>query len=122
MAARSATTLARWSGDVSTSTTRYQGSVCRHNPRPGYAYLPTQFDRPADRPHQPWQGRSVKIDVQVCRSPRRHSHGNDRVKAGKLDRSEEHTSELQSLMRTSYAVFCLHKKTPHSHSLYPFLL
>src|SRR3546814_7078179 len=27
------------------------------------------------------------------------------------DRSEEHTSELQSLMRTSYAVFCLNKKT-----------
>src|SRR3546814_8740117 len=26
------------------------------------------------------------------------------------DRSEEHTSELQSLMRTSYAVFCLKKK------------
>src|SRR3546814_8409433 len=26
-------------------------------------------------------------------------------------RSEEHTSELQSLMRTSYAVFCLNKKT-----------
>src|SRR3546814_1118517 len=25
------------------------------------------------------------------------------------DRSEEHTSELQSLMRISYAVFCLHK-------------
>src|SRR3546814_9517095 len=28
-----------------------------------------------------------------------------------LPRSEEHTSELQSLMRTSYAVFCLKKKT-----------
>src|SRR3546814_7282042 len=27
-------------------------------------------------------------------------------------RSEEHTSELQSLMRTSYAVFCLKKKQP----------
>src|SRR3546814_3801340 len=27
-------------------------------------------------------------------------------------RSEEHTSELQSLLRTSYAVFCLQKKTP----------
>src|SRR3546814_10085702 len=27
-------------------------------------------------------------------------------------RSEEHTSELQSLMRTSYAVFCLKKKKP----------
>src|SRR3546814_9180941 len=31
-----------------------------------------------------------------------------------LDRSEEHTSELQSLMRTSYAVFCLKKKTNKS--------
>src|SRR3546814_17057763 len=28
-----------------------------------------------------------------------------------IDRSEEHTSELQSLMRISYAVFCLKKKT-----------
>src|SRR3546814_1995496 len=30
--------------------------------------------------------------------------------AALLDRSEEHTSELQSLMRISYAVFCLKKK------------
>src|SRR3546814_3143940 len=30
---------------------------------------------------------------------------------GHLARSEEHTSELQSLMRISYAVFCLKKKT-----------
>src|SRR3546814_4332001 len=29
-----------------------------------------------------------------------------------LERSEEHTSELQSLMRISYAVFCLKKKKP----------
>src|SRR3546814_3177226 len=29
-----------------------------------------------------------------------------------FDRSEEHTSELQSLMRISYAVFCLKKKKP----------
>src|SRR3546814_4023532 len=29
------------------------------------------------------------------------------------DRSEEHTSELQSLMRISYAVLCLKKKTSH---------
>src|SRR3546814_6567310 len=33
----------------------------------------------------------------------------DRV--GKILRSEEHTSELQSLMRISYAVFCLKKNT-----------
>src|SRR3546814_7753703 len=33
-------------------------------------------------------------------------------------RSEEHTSELQPLMRISYAVFCLKKKTntPHQHN------
>src|SRR3546814_5049918 len=35
----------------------------------------------------------------------RHEQGRDR-----LLRSEEHTSELQSLMRNSYAVFCLKKK------------
>src|SRR3546814_6073577 len=34
------------------------------------------------------------------------------------DRSEEHTSELQSLMRSSYAVLCLNKKkTAHNHRL-----
>src|SRR3546814_6243445 len=33
------------------------------------------------------------------------------VKQGARGRSEEHTSELQSLMRISYAVFCLKKKT-----------
>src|SRR3546814_15338754 len=32
-----------------------------------------------------------------------------------LLRSEEHTSELQSLMRISYAVFCLKKKKKHTH-------
>src|SRR3546814_5525562 len=31
-----------------------------------------------------------------------------------IERSEEHTSELQSLMRISYAVFCLKKKTKNS--------
>src|SRR3546814_8592675 len=39
-----------------------------------------------------------------------------------LTRSEEHTSELQSLMRHSYAVFCLTNTqsdaTPHIHRLY----
>src|SRR3546814_7286236 len=33
-----------------------------------------------------------------------------------LRRSEEHTSELQSLMRISYAVFCLHKQTSTTHT------
>src|SRR3546814_3326785 len=33
--------------------------------------------------------------------------------SGSARRSEEHTSELQSLMRLSYAVFCLKQKTKH---------
>src|SRR3546814_3587676 len=36
------------------------------------------------------------------------------VSTGIPGRSEEHTSELQSLMRISYAVFCLNKKQTHS--------
>src|SRR3546814_8480056 len=35
---------------------------------------------------------------------------------GRLSRSEEHTSELQSLMRISYAVFCLKKKKLNKES------
>src|SRR3546814_10872384 len=35
------------------------------------------------------------------------------------ERSEEHTSELQSLMRISYAVFCLKKKTTRSKTNSP---
>src|SRR3546814_2417688 len=33
-----------------------------------------------------------------------------------IERSEEHTSELQSLMRNSYAVFCLKKKKRHQET------
>src|SRR3546814_8652159 len=35
---------------------------------------------------------------------------------GEMERSEEHTSELQSLMRISYAVFCLKKKKKKKHA------
>src|SRR3546814_6760136 len=38
------------------------------------------------------------------------AYAKERLQGGGSDRSEEHTSELQSLMRISYAVFCLKKK------------
>src|SRR3546814_3962399 len=41
--------------------------------------------------------------------------GGSPVDTQAASRSEEHTSELQSLMRISYAVFCLKKKTNTSH-------
>src|SRR3546814_9525280 len=43
--------------------------------------------------------------------PRPHGAGLCHPGAGECGRSEEHTSELQSLMRNSYAVFCLKKNT-----------
>src|SRR3546814_7558802 len=48
--------------------------------------------------------------------------GRDGIHGATMARSEEHTSELQSLMRISYAVFCLKQKTKPtntqpSHSL-----
>src|SRR3546814_10585744 len=49
-------------------------------------------------------------------------HGMNPITPGRAspatDRSEEHTSELQSLMRISYAVFCLKKKTRKHHIIH----
>src|SRR3546814_10466972 len=44
-----------------------------------------------------------------------HRNACNAIEAG-FRRSEEHTSELQSLMRISYAVFCLKKKTNHEEN------
>src|SRR3546814_8754374 len=52
------------------------------------------------------QRRAQRVDVSA-----RHLQQFLRERAG---RSEEHTSELQSLMRISYAVFCLKQKTTHT--------
>src|SRR3546814_1489328 len=51
--------------------------------------------------------------VIIKRQPRELAAkiGEDRAVVGARLRSEEHTSELQSLMRISYAVFCLKHKT-----------
>src|SRR3546814_5098634 len=38
--------------------------------------------------------------------------GRGRRRGARRERSEEHTSELQSLMRIPYAVFCFNKKNP----------
>src|SRR3546814_4973449 len=53
--------------------------------------------------------RLCRQTLQSARACRAHPHRAAPDAAGR--RSEEHTSELQSLMRISYAVFCLKKKT-----------
>src|SRR3546814_1393142 len=59
--------------------------------------------------------RTRRALLQPCPAERIEIRGQqiDRVRQAERDdqrRSEEHTSELQSLMRISYAVFCLKKK------------
>src|SRR3546814_7192931 len=48
-----------------------------------------------------------------------HHRQGPRRRPCRLGRSEEHTSELQSLMRISYAVFCLKKKNQITSHHYP---
>src|SRR3546814_9011656 len=60
--------------------------------------------RAGDRPIDPRRARIAR-----CSGFGRGHRGKRRSHGGA--RSEEHTSELQSLMRISYAVFCLKKKT-----------
>src|SRR3546814_7425147 len=69
------------------------------------------------RPRPPGGGRGRGRHLHLARVRARLRELVDprvRVRAGGAPpRSEEHTSELQSLMRISYAVFCLKKKNKH---------
>src|SRR3546814_3749746 len=67
-----------------------------------------------------WSARKGRYDA--CQKMPYYSHSDARPQQRLRrslefppDRSEEHTSELQSLMRISYAVFCLKKKLNHQH-------
>src|SRR3546814_3609899 len=67
-----------------------------------------------------WRGLSVRLEPRGCRDRRQADAGKGCARSSLRiahalrpclsARSEEHTSELQSLMRISYAVFCLKKK------------
>src|SRR3546814_8643925 len=88
---------------------------------------PASFDgggRECNRPlffrhwHGAWRTRRPGLRPTARRATRtacntRHSHNEHDPNKPQASphRSEEHTSELQSLMRISYAVFCLKKKT-----------
>src|SRR3546814_6628605 len=66
-------------------------------------------------------GHSISIMSSTVRVPLRVSASSSWALRGPSDtsrvpRSEEHTSELQSLMRSSYAVFCLKKKQHTTNS------
>src|SRR3546814_5703331 len=73
-------------------------AVCSHGEWPGSPGTTGKF-RPALPP-----GRSLRASRSVPNATHRAAF------SGLRRRSEEHTSELQSLMSISYAVFCLKKK------------
>src|SRR3546814_3624646 len=82
----------------------YRQALHRPKPRGGVAAVGTG-------------GRGVAVCRRYSGAPRANRK---RVAAGRGDRlcrSEEHTSELQSLMRISYSVFCLNKKKQASSSI-----
>src|SRR3546814_8766077 len=87
-------------------------TIFRSSQRPGesHAYLHDRFTRS----HR-GQGRPPGAQHDGRRSrggcSRSRSRSRFRSRSRSRGRSEEHTSELQSLMRISYAVFCLKKKT-----------
>src|SRR3546814_962668 len=77
-----------------------------------------QADAGGHSPQRP-AGRAGPISTrEACDRtfPRLRATRSD-VEAEVQHRSEEHTSELQSLMRISYAVFCLKKKTSYSQTV-----
>src|SRR3546814_9153881 len=67
--------------------------------------------RPAGEKGRAKPAPPASAGLAALRLGRQHDRDDLRIDAfAALDRSEEHTSELQSLMRISYAVFCLKKK------------
>src|SRR3546814_8822694 len=84
--------------------------------RPGLDFRSCRPYRPAARSLDPVQ---VSRDEIAPRLTQRRSAAASPSRVsrcrGSCSRSEEHTSELQSLMRISYAVFCLTKKNNTSH-------
>src|SRR3546814_1996582 len=62
--------------------------------------------------------KAAKGSAHDIRQNARAVQHDDRGARRGRSRSEEHTSELQSLMRISYAVFCLKKTQEHTHQIH----
>src|SRR3546814_4276620 len=93
--------ISDWSSDVCSSDLRHRLDVARDGTA-AYRRRRGERDRYVVPGHQAGRG---PHDLRAGRRGRLADPGPD------PPRSEEHTSELQSLMRISYAVFCLNKKT-----------
>src|SRR3546814_7104354 len=109
--------MSDWSSDVCSSDLRQAGLAapaghCARQRGVGHEGRPAAAARRAADGHR--RGHGVWLDVLRRRTGLLPARVRQRHWRGGVERSEEHTSELQSLMRISYAVFCLKKKNkPH---------
>src|SRR3546814_1163232 len=116
--------ISDWSSDVCSSDLPGRGTdggVARRNRRDRLSDRLGQ-PRPLHRAPPGGQPRDAAVDPgRLCAAADHlgdRSHFPRPSAAGADPRSEEHTSELQSLMRISYAVFCLKKKKQHKPQLH----
>src|SRR3546814_3055282 len=103
--------ISDWSSDVCSSdlAAAHRGRVAPPSAAQGRrARAHDSGDRP--KALRVGLGNRERAISQAAPAPRLILKGADRACENGVGRSEEHTSELQSLMRTSYDVFCLHKK------------
>src|SRR3546814_4420783 len=112
--------ISDWSSDVCSSDLRDrpgQGALCggaaRRGTRRRGAHEPIRA-APALQGGHDHVAAAVPEAVAPAGSAPADAERRDGSRRGR-PRSEEHTSELQSLMRISYAVFCLKKKTTTTH-------
>src|SRR3546814_12127620 len=91
----------------------YWHTLSLHDALPIFAASPLRRVAPTPPPKPPHHPASAPRATRPAPAPRRRRTtrrpARDR-RASSRPRSEEHTSELQPLMRISYAVFCLKKK------------
>src|SRR3546814_5413157 len=103
--------ISDWSSDVCSSDLTQAVEACRHD---FYASFKVQVVQIGPR-----TGGQAANQIAISRGEQVNRFGDSLIAIGFgqyfqrqrfIGRSEEHTSELQSLMRISYAVFCLKKK------------
>src|SRR3546814_2684227 len=113
--------ISDWSSEVCSSDLGFGADVRYRSPKGLHL-----FTRPLGAVHKP-VSRDIAVGLEVERAlqgvfpllwkgrshRREHPVHEDLAHEDQLLRSEEHTSELQSLMRIPYAVFCLKQKNTH---------
>src|SRR3546814_9992320 len=98
--------ISDWSSDVCSSDLQYRS--CRKATRSNFGGRAGRRRFALNRRRKIWQCEQTN-DAQTDKHKKCTLDAAGRDDPGQ-ERSEEHTSELQSLMRISYAVFCLKKK------------